>query len=247
MKSKNETDKALSALGLAIFLVGGLIALWASNTGIKSNYSFVKVSTYMSPMLLLIISEKFAIKSGAKKNKSKLTSLNGWYGLLTPISFVLVAALSANSANSNLFRKAQFTMPAKQLEIFRDEKAQSELENFNYLTTYRPISNLLGVLGNVRWISKAPNDQRLESRLDRELRVLCFVADTECRGPGGEIAVPSLNRFGLKVFKSTISTEAFANLPPLERYYASMDAVGQPRIEIPERFIGGNPLLKQDK
>jgi hypothetical protein len=247
IKSKNATDKALSALGLAIFMVGGLIALWAANTGIKSNYSFVKVSTYMSPMLLLIISEKFAIKSGAKTNRSKLTTLKGWYGLVTPMSFVLVAALSANSANSSLYRKAEFSMPSKQLEIYKDKEAQAELENYNYLTTYRAISNLLGVIGNVHWISKAPNDQRLDTRIDKELRILCFAADTACAGPGGEIMVPSLNKYGMRVFKSTISTSEFAALAPRERFYAAMDAVGQPRFDVPERFIGGNPLLKTDK
>ena len=247
LKSKNPTDKALSALGLAIFVVGGAIALWASQTGIKSNYSFVKVSTYMTPMLILIISEKFAIKSGSKGNRHKLSTLKGWYGLATPISFVLIAALSANSANGALYRKAEFSMPASQLEIYNDLQAQAELESYNYLTTYRAISNLLGVIGNVHWISKAPNDQRLETRLDKELRILCFAADTACAGPGGEITVPSLNKYGLRVFRSTISTAEFAALSPRDRFYSAMDAVGQPRFEVPERFIGGNPLLKTDQ
>ena len=245
--SKNPTDKALSALGLAIFVVGGAIALWASQTGIKSNYSFVKVSTYMTPMLILIISEKFAIKSGSKGNRHKLSTLKGWYGMTTPISFVLLAAVSANSSNAALYRKAEFSMPARQLEIYNDLQAQAELENYNYLTTYRAISNLLGVIGNVHWISKAPNDQRLETRLDKELRILCFAADTACAGPGGEITVPSLNKYGLRVFRSTISTAEFAALAPRDRFYSAMDAVGQPRFEVPERFIGGNPLLKTDQ
>ena len=109
------------------------------------------------------------------------------------------------------------------------------------------ISNLLGVIGNVHWISKAPNDQRLETRLDKELRILCFAADTACAGPGGEITVPSLNKYGLRVFRSTISTAEFAALAPRDRFYSAMDAVGQPRFEVPERFIGGNPLLKTDQ
>ena len=247
INSKNQTDKSLSALGLAIFLVGGAIALWASQTGIRSNYSFVKVSTYMSPMLIMIISEKFAIKSGNRTSKYKLSTLRGWYGMATPLSFVLLAALTANSANASLYRKAEFSMPSKQLEILTDKEAQAELENFNYLTTYRAISNLLGVIGNTHWISKAPNDQRLETRLDKELRVLCFAADTACTGPGGEISVPALNKYGMKVFKSPITTEQFNALSPKDRFYAAMDAVGQPRFEVPERFIGGNPLLKTDQ
>jgi hypothetical protein len=247
INSKNKTDKSLSALGLAIFLVGGLIALWASQTGIRSNYSFVKVSTYMSPMLIMIISEKFAIKSGSKSNKYKLSTLRGWYGLATPLSFVIVAALTASSANASLYSKAEFSMPSRQLEILTDKEAQAEIENYNYLTTYRAISNLLGVIGNTHWISKAPNDQRLETRLDKELRVLCFAADTACTGPGGELSVPALNKYGMKVFRSPITTEQFNALSPKDRFYAAMDAVGQPRFEVPERFIGGNPLLKTDQ
>ena len=247
IKSKNQTDKSLSALGLAIFVVGGLIAFWAANTGIRSNYSFIKASTYMSPMLILIISEKFAIKSGSKLNRNKLSTLRGWHGLGTPISYVLIAILTANSANSALYRKAEYSMSSDQLGIYSDIAAQAQLSSYNYLTTYRAISNILGVLGDVHWISKAPNDQRLDTRLDRELRVLCFVADSACQGPAGEMKVPELNKFGLKVFRSSISTVEFAKLSPLNRYYASMDAVGQERIQIPERFIGGNPLLKTDK
>lgn len=242
--SKNPTDRALSALGLAIFIVGGTIALWSSQTGLESNYSFVKVSTYMTPMLILILSEKFAIKSGSKSNRQKLSTLRGWHGLSTPIFFVMVAAVSASSANTSLYSKAEFSMPASQLEIYKDVQAQEELENYNYLTTYRAVSSLLGVIGNVHWISKAPNDQRLETRLDRELRILCFAADRACGGPGGEITVPSLNKYGLSVFRSTISIAEFAALAPRERFYAAMDAVGQARFEVPERFIGGNPLLK---
>ena len=247
VRSKNPTDKALSALGLAIFIVGGAIALWSSQTGIKSNYSFVKVSTYMTPMLILIISEKFAIKSGSKSNRHKLSTLKGWYGLSTPIFFVLVAAFSASSANTALYKKAEFSMPASQFEIYKDVQAQEELENYNYLTTYRAASGALGVIGNIHWISKAPNDQRLETRLNKELRILCFAADTACGGPGGEITVPSLNKYGLKVFRSTISTAEFAALTPRNRFYSAMDAVGQARFEVPERFIGGNPLLKTNK
>jgi hypothetical protein len=56
-----------------------------------------------------------------------------------------------------------------------------------------------------------------------------------------------LNKFGLRVYESPITTYQFAALAPLERYYAAMDAVGQARFEIPERFIGGNPLLKPNR
>ena len=247
IKSRNVADKALSALGIAIFLVGAGIAIWASQTGIRSNYSYVKVSTYMAPLLIMIISEKFAIKSGSNANKAKLSTLRGWNGLLTPFVFVLAAGATAIGANNSLFKKAEFAMPSQQLEMLVDTEAQREIDNYNYLTTYRAISNLMGVIGNTHWISKAPNDQRLETRLDKELRVICFAADTACNPPAGELNVPALNKYGLRVFNSTISIQDFANLEPRARYDAAMESVGQPKFEVPERFIGGNPLLKTDE
>lgn len=247
IKSKNATDKALSALGIAIFIVGAGIALWASQTGIRSNYSYVKVATYMSPLLIMIISEKFAIKSGSHSNRARLSTLKGWNGLFTPLLFVVVAGGTSFGANNSLLKKAEFSMPSQQLEILIDEESQNELNNYNYLTTYRAISNLLGVIGNTHWISKAPNDQRLATRLDKELRVICFAADNACNPPAGELNVPALNRYGLRVFNSTISTSDFANLEPRARYDAAMESVGQPKFEVPERFIGGNPLLKTDR
>jgi hypothetical protein len=99
-------------------------------------------------------------------------------------------------------------------------------------------------VGDVHWVSKAPNDQRLDSRLNNEMRIICFAADTVCVPKTPEIQVPSLNKFGFRVFQSPITTQQFAALAPRERYYAAMDAVGQARFEVPERFIGGNPLLK---
>jgi hypothetical protein len=132
------------------------------------------------------------------------------------------------------------------IQILNDENAQRELESYNYLTTYRAISNVFGFIGNVHWISKAPNDQRLESRFNQELRIICFDGDTACLPKTPELSVPSLNKFGFRVFQSPISTREFAALKPLDRYYAAMDAVGQARFDIPERFIGGNPLLKSN-
>jgi hypothetical protein len=129
-------------------------------------------------------------------------------------------------------------------EILSNEEAQTELTKYNYLTTYRALSNVLGFVGDVHWVSKAPNDQRLETRLGNEMRLICFAGDGACLPKTQEIRVPSLNKYGLRVFQSPITTAQFAALPPLERYYAAMDAIGQARFEIPERFIGGNPLLK---
>ncbi len=244
--SKSPWDRSVSLLGLAILLVCSSVALWASQTSLGSNYSYVKVATYVSPLFLLVIGERMSanLQAGRAKNPKNDTPLA--LRMLTPSFFVFVILVSAFSTNPGLIKKAEFKFPAEMIQILNDENAQKELESYNYLTTYRAISNVFGFIGNVHWISKAPNDQRLESRVNQELRIICFDGDTACVPKTPEIQVPSLNKFGFRVFQSPISTREFAALKPLDRYYAAMDAVGQARFDIPERFIGGNPLLKSN-
>ena len=244
LKSRNAWDRTVSILGLSVLIVCAGVALWAKNTSLASNYSYVKVCTYLTPLFLLIIAERMSENLKFKKAKNAKNDTPLWLRMVTPMFYVVVMVLTVNHVNPALVKTKEFSFPASMTAILNDKAAQEELANYNYLTTYRAVSNLLGVIGNVHWISKAPNDQRLETRLDRELRILCFAADTVCRGPGGEITVPSLSKYGLRVFRSTISTAEFAALSPKDRFYAAMDAVGQARFEVPERFIGGNPLLK---
>ena len=106
------------------------------------------------------------------------------------------------------------------------------------------MSNALGFVGDTYWIAKAPNDILLDTRMNNELRVICFVGDAACAPKSPEITGNVLNKYSFKVYQSPITTAQFAALKPLDRFYAAMDAVGQPRFEVPDRFVGGNPLLK---
>jgi hypothetical protein len=242
--SRNLWDRSVSLLGLSILLVCGGIALWASQTSLGSNYSYVKVATYVTPIFLLIIGERMSenLQKGRAKNPKNDTPLV--LRMITPIFFIGIMVLSVISTNPGLSKKSEFSFPAAMTQILNNQDAQSELEKYNYLTTYRALSNVLGFVGDVHWVSKAPNDQRLETRMSNEMRIICFAADTVCVPKTPEIQVPSLNKFGFRVFQSPITTQQFAALAPRDRYYAAMDAVGQARFEVPERFIGGNPLLK---
>ena len=244
LPSKNLWDRSVSLLGLSILLVCGLIALWASQTSLGSNYSYVKVATYVTPIFLLIIGERMSENLHRSRAKNAKNDTPFALRMITPVFFVGIMLLSVVNANPNLSKKSEFSFPASMIQILNNTEAQSELEKYNYLTTYRALSNVLGFVGDVHWVSKAPNDQRLESRMKNEMRIICFAGDGACAPKTQELAVPSLNKFGFRVFESPISTEQFAALAPRERYFASMDAVGQARFEIPERFIGGNPLLK---
>ena len=244
LPSKNLWDRSVSLLGLSILLVCGLIALWASQTSLGSNYSYVKVATYVTPIFLLIIGERMSENLHRSRAKNAKNDTPFALRMITPVFFVGIMLLSVVNANPNLSKKSEFSFPASMIQILNNTEAQSELEKYNYLTTYRALSNVLGFVGDVHWVSKAPNDQRLESRMKNEMRIICFAGDGACAPKTQELTVPSLNKFGLRVFESPISTEQFAALAPKERFFASMDAVGQARFEIPERFIGGNPLLK---
>jgi hypothetical protein len=242
--SKNLWDRSVSLLGLSILLVCASIALWASQTSLGSNYSYVKVATYVAPIFLLIIGERMSenLHKGRAKNPKNDTPFA--LRMITPVFFIGIMILSVVSTNTGLSKKSEFSFPSSMTQILSNQEAQTELSKYNYLTTYRSLSNVLGFVGDVHWVSKAPNDQRLESRLDNEMRIICFAGDGICLPKTKELQVPSLNKFGIRVFESPISTSEFAALAPLDRYYAAMDAVGQARFEVPERFIGGNPLLK---
>jgi NADH:ubiquinone oxidoreductase subunit 6 (subunit J) len=244
LPSKNLWDRSVSLLGLSILMVCGLIALWAGQTSVGSNYSYVKVATYVTPIFLLIIGERMSENLHRSRAKNAKNDTPFAIRMITPVFFVGIMLLSVVNANPSLSKKSEFSFPASMIQILNNDEAQSELEKYNYLTTYRALSNVLGFVGDVHWVSKAPNDQRLESRMNNEMRIICFAGDAACAPKTQELAVPSLNKFGFRVFESPISTEQFAALAPKERYFASMDAVGQARFEIPERFIGGNPLLK---
>jgi len=244
IRSKNLWDRSVSLLGLSMLLVCGGVALWASQTSLGSNYSYVKVATYVTPIFLLIIGARMSenLNKGRAKNPNNDTPL--FLRMATPLFFITIMVASVTSTNPGLTKKSEFKFPASMIKILNNAESQAELEKYNYLTTYRAIGNVLGFIGEVHWVSKAPNDQRLETRIGNELRIICFAGDTACAPKTPEIPVPSLNEYGFRIYQSPITTAQFSQLSPKDRYFAAMDAVGQPRFEVPERFIGGNPLLK---
>jgi hypothetical protein len=241
--SKAKEERTLSYLAASVLLLCGFVALWAKNTKLGSNYSYVKVSTYLSPLLLMIVGFKLiSTKKLNLKNRNNKIGLFSSY--ITPILYVTIILFSAISANQGMIKNAQYLVPAAQMKILSDPAAQKELEDFNYLTTYLPVSNILGIMGDVNWVGKAPNDQILSKRMNNQMRVICFNADKMCNPKTAPIGQSILSKYGFRVYESAIDTKTYASLKILDRYYADMDMVGQPRFQVPERFIGGNPLLK---
>ena len=247
LKSKIAWDRAVSILGLSIIIVSGAVAFWAKNTSLGSNYSYVKVATYVGPLFLLIMGERMSQNLKVKRAKNSKTDTPFWLRMVTPVIYVAIMIGSVVAANSGLIKQQEFSYPSAMTAILNDKAAQAELHNYNYLTTYRALSNALGFVGDTYWVAKAPNDILLKTRMGNEMRIICFVGDAACVPKTPEITGNVLNKYSLRVFQSPITTAQFAALKPLDRFYADMDAVGQARFTVPERFIGGNPLLKPNK
>ena len=244
LRSKIAWDRSVSILGLSIIIVCAAVAFWAKNTSLGSNYSYVKVATYVGPLFILIIGERMSQNLKVKKAKNSKNDTPYWLRMVTPVFFVVIMIGSVVAANSGLLKQQEFSYPSEMTIILNDDAAQAELHNYNYLTTYRALSNALGFVGDTYWVSKAPNDILLGTRMNNEMRIICFVGDAACVPKTPEITGNVLNKYSLRVFQSPITTAQFASLKPLDRFYASMDAVGQPRFDVPDRFVGGNPLLK---
>ena len=244
LRSKIAWDRSVSILGLSIIIVCAAVAFWAKNTSLGSNYSYVKVATYVGPLFILIIGERMSQNLKVKRAKNSKNDTPYWLRMVTPIFFVVIMVGSVAAANSGLDKQQEFSYPSAMTAILNDEAAQAELHNYNYLTTYRALSNALGFVGDTYWVSKAPNDILLGTRMNNEMRIICFVGDVACVPKTPEITGNVLNKYSLRVFQSPITTAQFAALKPLDRFYAAMDAAGQPRFDVPDRFVGGNPLLK---
>ena len=244
LRSKIAWDRSVSILGLSIIIVCASVAFWAKNTSLGSNYSYVKVATYVGPLFILIIGERMSQNLKVKRAKNSKNDTPFWLRMVTPVFFVVIMVGSAVAANTGLVKQQEFSYPSEMTAILNDEAAQAELHNYNYLTTYRALSNALGFVGDTYWVSKAPNDILLSTRMNIELRLICFVGDAACVPKTPEITGNVLNKYSLRVYQSPITIAQFAALKPLDRFYAAMDAVGQPRFDVPNRFVGGNPLLK---
>jgi hypothetical protein len=233
---KSETSW-LGFLGLSSFIVFGIGFFLSVSGRLGTNYIYLKVSTYIVPLTLIVLVALLdhSFNKSAKPIRQKVPLY-----LITPIIFALLAFTSGANSNSSFFRLGM-TVPSGFTPLLEDRVLQDELKSYNYLTPYIISSNLLGVLGDVHWISKAPNDLILDSRMDKELRLICFSVDTSCQPKTPRIPNPKLESFGLFIFESPMTTKEFAELTPRLRFDENFRVFGQDPQVIPERFIGGNP------
>jgi hypothetical protein len=148
--------------------------------------------------------------------------------------------LSSFSATNSLSTQGT-TIPYEFANLIENKDLQERVSEYNYLTPYILSANFLGVIANVHWVSKAPNDIKLDSRQSKEMRLICYSVDTNCKPTTSRISDPELEKFGFIQFESPISTEEFSKLSPRDRYKFNFEVFGTAAQEIPERFIGGNP------
>ena len=234
---KNFMDKTLSQKKIAILVLASyftvfLLSMNVILQGSKSNYIYVKSASYMLPLFI------FAIYSSKTNKVKKIIDSNF-------ISYFILIIILGSSTHYlvNIKKETQFSIFSKTSEIFNDPQAQIELNKYNYLTVYRPSSSTLGVLSDVKWISKAPNDMNLESVINNEIRVICNNGDPLCGVNKKIITDSALAKYGFSVYEAPYSTKEFSMLSPLERYNKTFELVGETPFEIPKRFLGGNPLF----
>ena len=112
------------------------------------------------------------------------------------------------------------------------------------ISIFIALSNVLGFMGYTPRRGTAPNNILIGTRMDKKMRVICFASNTLCASKSPQIQNDVLARFSLKIYQSPISTPDYAALKSLDRFHTALDAVGQPRFDISDQFIGGNPLLR---
>jgi hypothetical protein len=224
--------KKINTLFVAFLIVMMIITINAYTQESRTNYAYVKTFSYFIPFLYYYIYMSY-VKRHVVIVGSRI--------------FVLLITLSISASTINFLaniHKSEVSMFShKIVELMDDQPAIDELERYNYLTVYRPIANMIGVLSDFHWIARAPNVVELGERLDRSVRIICLTGDPECNTGLDKITGSHLEKYGFDVFDGPISTLEFSKLTPQERYEKSYKVVGQKPLVLPKSFIGGNPIL----
>jgi hypothetical protein len=244
---KRQGDYMLGYLSLSAFLVM-LIGFVLSYTGkLQTNYIYNKVSIYVTPLIIILWLTSFKFPSQKLLSNSTNRKSSSTDRHISKIGFALsllvvtsVPMFSSFSATNSLSSQGT-TIPYDFGNLIDNEDVQKRVTNYNYLTPYILSANFLGVIANVHWVSKAPNDIKLDSRESKEMRLICYSVDTNCKPATKRISDPELEKFGFIQYESPISSLEFSKLSPRDRYRVNFEVFGIAPQEIPERFIGGNP------
>jgi hypothetical protein len=227
LKFNNINLLFISFLVLITYVFGNSIYADA-----RTNYAYVKTFSYFIPFLFYYIYCSFV-------RKSVQFFMNQY------LSILLVVSIFASTFNflANIHKSEVAMLSHRITEVIEDKDALEELEKYNYLTVYRPIANMIGVISDFHWIARAPNGLDLTGRLDNEVRIICLQGDSECRTKMSKVNSSELSKYGFDIYEATISTAEFNELNPQQRYDKVYELIGQTPLDLPRSFIGGNPIL----
>jgi hypothetical protein len=224
---------AISALIVSLF--GFILGYYSRN---QSDYIYNKISTYAAPFLAFSILIILFYFSQEKKFKS--------------VSIIMITIISSVVLINSIYVENKFSssndsiikVPNTYRNLLNDQELYNYLDSNNYIMPYKPAYSFAGLFGVNYWISKAPNDMNLTSRINNPLRLLCFKGDNVCNPKTEPIQNPELEKYGIIEFQSQLTTLEYSKLSIIDRYNYATDSFSQPRINIPEKYLGGNPYLK---
>jgi len=238
-RKKNRLQIALGTMLLAslgTILVGFMLGYFSKN---KSTYIYNKISTYVASFVL------FAFLILIYKLWGQLNSI---------ITIGVIATITISSA---IYVENEFSsgrdyatiLPTEFSDLLNDKNLSGYFEQRNYILPYKPAYNFAGLLGAKYWISKAPNDfdLNIDSRMDKELVLLCFIGENICNPKTAKIEneyTSNLAKYGIVEYESTLSTLEFSELTIQQRYDYAFEVMGTPKGVIPDKYMGGNPYLQ---
>ena len=225
------TNLALSSI--IVIAIGLVLSVYSNN---RSDYIYNKITNYVVPFLVFSILSLLSIRfSGNTINSVARVLL-----VLFPLTMISSALVFENK----FYKSTETVMiPNAYSNLITNSYLQEYLKSHNYLQPYRAAYSFSGILGAEYWVTKAPNDMKLDSRMAYELRLFCFLGDQGCNPKNEKITNTELEKFGIIEYKSTLTTNDFQKLSPLERFNYNFDSFGMPRDKVPSKFIGGNPYL----
>ena len=203
----------------------------------RSDYIYNKIVVYLSPLIILSLLILFT-QHFDKNNTNKFSKT-----LFLLVTFVIIGSGISFTEKFNSSKEV-LIIPTEYSKLLKDRSLEDYLKSKNYLAPYKPAYNFAGLFGAEFWISKAPNDIKLSSRINNKLTIFCFAGDEACKPMTEDITNTNLKQFGILEFNTTLTTEEFSNLTILEKYNYNFDIIGMPRSEVPKKFLGGNPYLK---
>jgi len=221
---------------LSTIFVGFMLGYFSKN---KSTYIYNKISTYTASFVI------FAFLILIYKLWGQLNSIIA-IGLVATIT-VGSAIYVENEFSSNL--DFATILPTEFSDLLNDKDLSQYLEQRNYILPYKPAYNFAALLGAKYWISKAPNDfdLNIDSRMDKELVLLCFIGENICSPKTPKIEneyTAKLAKYGIVEYASTLSSLEFSKLTIQQRYDYAFEVMGTPKGIIPDKYMGGNPYLQ---